>query len=245
MSLEHVGVALLDDRVEPFERGLLALDRVGRRDNDEFLKTRLVAHGNRHEMILRALGVGKLVALRAKRLDVDLHPAQFGEIHPLEQRPPAGGEVLLHGVSQREMPQAAALAQDVAHALEISPARAMDQPVVGQPAGEGFALDALHLARRPDEGLETRGFHDRRRALGRAAVDLHLVFPGEFHGHDAVGGVGTEQDSIFLEGHGQKGAWGLFDRPSAAGWPDSGYLSSPGPSRPARQTRRPELRLLT
>ena len=243
VPLEHVGVALLDDRVEPFERGLLALGRVSRLDDDEFFKTRLVAHGNRHEMILRALGIGELVALRAKRLDVDLHPAQFGEIHPLKECPAAGREVLLHGIGQREMPHAAPLAQDVAHALEIPPARAPHQPVVRQPAGERFALDPLHLARRPDEGLETRGFHDRRRAFRRAAVDLHLVFPGEFHGHDAVGGVGTEQDAIFLEGHGKSGRGvNLINRPPQDG-PILAICHPWGHSRPARQIRRPELKL--
>ena len=205
VPLEHVRVAFLDDGVEAFERVLLAFDRHGPVDHDDLLPARVVAHGDGHEVVAGPLGVGELVALRAIRLDVDLHAAQFGEIHPLEQRPARGGQVLLDGIVEREIAHAGAVAQgDVLERLEVPPARATHEPVeqVNPPARGSLSMPSCSPGQ-PQERLETGALDLRRFAARRPAVDLDLVLTGEFHRDDARGRIGAEQRGIFLKIHGR------------------------------------------
>ena len=85
MSLDYIGIALLNNCRELFERVVFRLLRLRGIDDNELLPSAVVGQGDASDRILRCL---RQIAFADRRNYFQLQPLQFFERQLFEQSPP-------------------------------------------------------------------------------------------------------------------------------------------------------------
>jgi hypothetical protein len=192
VTLDHIGIPFPDQAAQALERQPFAALRVAAVDQEQLFPAGLIAQRDGRQVVRVLCAIG---------LEADLPPAERGKIHPLEERPAGGGEVLLDRIGEREMGHFR-IAKPGAQPAELGPIRTMDEVVVREPARERFADDAGLFSGEPKERGEGGLLDGRRGALFGSPVNLHVPVPEQFDCDDPACRVQSEQGVIFLELHG-------------------------------------------